>query len=192
MTAIILSGGKATRLDGADKAFIKIKSIPLIKRQLCMLRKIFKQVIVVTNSPEKYRRLKGVKVIQDNIPDKGPLGGIYSGLLASRSYYNFIVASDMPFLNSGLIKYMCRNTFGYDAVVPKIKDRYEPLFSIYSKDCLICIKDSLHRKNFKISNFFSKVKVKAISEEEVLRFGLPQAIFTNINTRQDLKRLSCE
>ena len=190
MTAIILAGGKASRMDGADKAFLKIGQETVIDRQSRLLKKLFEKIIIVTNSPQKYRYIEDIKIISDITPNLGSLGGVYSGLTASSSFYNFVIACDMPFINSRLIKYMCKNTPGYDVVVPKINDRYEPLFCIYSKSCLVYIKQLFDKKVLKISELFSMVKVKEITNNEVLQFASPEKIFTNINTREDLVRFT--
>lgn len=190
MTAIILAGGKATRMRGQDKAFLKIGNIPLIKRQLRLLKRYFKKIIIVTNSPQRYKNLKGVEVVTDIMPYQGPLGGIYSGLLASRHNYNFVVACDMPFINLDLIKYMSKKMDGFDVVVPKINNRYEPLFCIYSRNCLKYIKELLDKKIFKIRKFFSKVRVKEITKHQVQQFASPEVIFANINTKEDLVGLN--
>ena len=202
LTGIILAGGKAGRIKGRDKAFLKIGKDRLIDIQLRSLKKIFsrqailneggippeagKRIIVVTNSPQGYKNLKGVKLVSDIIPDIGPLGGIYSGLLASKSFYNFVIACDMPYINLSLIKYMYKKARGYDVVVPEVNHRYEPLFGIYSKNCLEIIKESLSKKNFKIRKFFPKIKLKVVSKKEILRFGHPEQLFMNINTQREL------
>jgi molybdopterin-guanine dinucleotide biosynthesis protein A len=81
---------------------------------------------------------------------------------------------------------MYKNIQGYQIIAPRINDRYEPLFSIYSKECLKSIKELLDKKIFKVSELFSKVKVREISEEEVLKFISPEIIFTNINSPEDM------
>ena len=65
MTAIILAGGKSSRM-GCDKAFIEIEGLPVIKRQLSKLRKIFNKIIIVTDNSDKYK-FKAVKVVPDNV-----------------------------------------------------------------------------------------------------------------------------
>ncbi|GAH69705.1 unnamed protein product, partial [marine sediment metagenome] len=77
MTAIILSGGNNKRIS-TDKAFLKVGQKPIIEQEIDVLSSIFSRIIIVTNSPEKYRYLKA-DLTSDLIPDKGPLGGIYSG-----------------------------------------------------------------------------------------------------------------
>lgn len=188
MTAIILAGGKSSRM-GYDKAFAELGGAPLIEKQVDLLRGIFKKIIIVTNTPEKYK-LSKVKTVKDIIPGFGPLSGIYSGLIASRSLHNFIVACDMPFINTGLIEYMHKKAAGYDVVIPKVKNKYEPLFCIYSQSCLKYIKALFEKKSLRIISFFPQVKVKKITAREISRFSRPEKIFVNINTPWDLRKIS--
>lgn len=188
MNAIILAGGQSSRF-GSDKAFIEIDGVPLIKRQIQFLKDIFKKIIIVTNKPQDYK-FEDVELVQDIIKNRGPLAGIYSGLMASDTFYNFFIPCDMPFLNSGLINYMFGLKEGFDAVVPKLKKGYETLFAIYSKNCLEPIYKILNTDNLRIVNFFAQVKLREVSEEEVLVFGDPDILFMNINTKDDLCRIS--
>ena len=185
MNAIILAGGKSSRF-GRDKAFVKIDGTPIIKRQLQILRSLFKKIIIVTNNPDKYR-LRGVKIIQDIIPDRGPLGGIYSGLGASDSIYNFFVACDMPFIKEALIRYIIKNRRGFDVVVPKINKKFHPLFGLYRKDCVKIIEKRLSEGRFNISGIFSELKCRFITAQEVRRFDRKMLSLVNINTGRDFE-----
>lgn len=188
VTGIILAGGKSSRF-GKDKSFVLFNGKPLIEILIDKLSSLFEDLMIITNRPRLYEKYK-IRTETDLIKDCGPLGGIYTGLSTSNTRHNFFVACDMPFINSELIKYMCKNAYGYDVVVPKINNRYESLFAIYSKTCLKFIKLMLDKKIFKISKFFPKVVVREISENEVLSFVLPQEIFMNINTPEDLVKIS--
>lgn len=185
MTAIILAGGKSSRM-GTDKAFLKIGNQSLIKRQIGLLRKIFEKIIIVTNSSPKYRGYKGIKIISDIIPHRGPLGGIYSGLIASNSTYNFVIACDMPFINPGLIRYIIRNRDNYDIIIPKIDRKYHPLFGVYSKNCIPIMEKALRKDKLNVSTIFPKVKTGFISRQEIERFDKQLLSLININTQDDL------
>ncbi len=189
MTAIILAGGKSTRMKGQDKAFIRINNQFLINRQLRLLKRDFKKIIIVTNSPQKYKSLKGVRVITDFVPHQGPLGGIYSGLLSSETFYNFVVACDMPFINEALIKYMLKNSDNYDAVIPRVDGQNHPLFGVYSKKCLAVIKKLLPENKLRVSDIFPQLKMRFILRREIERFDRRLLSIVNINSKKDLLAL---
>lgn len=185
-TAIILAGGKNTRM-GVDKAFLKIREKTIIDLILDRLKSIFEEITIVTNSPGRYRYL-GVRLLPDIIPDSGPLGGIYSGLVNTRKFQNFFFACDTPFLNLELIKYMKNNRNNFDVITPKLKYGYETLHTIYSKNCIGPIEKQLQEGNLKIIDFFSKVKVKEINENILKQFDARLLSFFNINRDADYQQ----
>lgn len=187
MTAIILAGGKSSRM-GQDKALIKVDGMPLVKRQIILLKRIFKKIIIVANGSKKYR-FRGVKMVTDIIPNQGPLGGIYTGLATSNSFYNFVLACDMPFINEALIRYMIKNRDNYDVLIPRIDGKFHPLFGIYSKNCIPIMEKAVRKDKLNVSTIFPKVKTGFISRKEIKRFDKQLLSLVNINTKEDLEMM---
>lgn len=191
MTGIILAGGKNSRIS-TSKAHIKMGKHTIIEKAVNLFRDIFNEIIIITNKPDDYTNL-GVKLASDIIPGKGPLGGIYSGLKLSSNHYNFIVACDMPFLESSIIQYLQRysNNDLFDVIVPEYNGFIEPLFAIYSRNCIEPIEKNLKNNQLKIRCFFTQVRVK---EVPCNKFNSVEKSFFNINTKEDLhkaRRLDC-
>ncbi len=184
MVAIILSGGNNRRMLH-NKAFLQMGQKSIIEREIEVLSTLFSRIIVVTNTPENHEHLR-VSLVSDVVPGKGPLGDIYSGLMASKDKYNSVVSCDLPFLNAGLISYMIELTEGHDIVVPRLNGLVEPLHAIYSKHCLIPIKRQLDRNELKIQSFFGEVKVRYIRESEIKKYDPKGIAFFNVNTEEDL------
>jgi len=187
VTGIILSGGKSTRMK-TDKAFLKLGPKVMIEELILRVEKKFSKLMIIANDREKYMKF-GIRVTGDIMPDKGPLGGIYTALVKSESVYNFIFSCDAPFVNPDLIDYMISKAKDFDVIVPRWKDRFEPLHAIYSKNCIGAIKSQLEENDLKITNFFSKVSVKVIEQGELERFDLGQLPFMNINTREEYSKI---
>jgi molybdopterin-guanine dinucleotide biosynthesis protein A len=182
VSGIILSGGKSIRM-GQDKAFLLLGDKPLVEKVINAFGELFEQVLVVTNNPEKYGEYRQKLTIkEDVIPDKGPLGGIYSGLLSSQNVYNFIIACDMPFLNRELLAYIVNQAKNFDAVIPEYKGRLNPLFALYSKDCIPEFKKQISQDNLKIRNFIGDMNAKILPSAEVEKLDPQGLSFTNINT----------
>ena len=108
LTGIILSGGKSTRM-GENKALIPIDGVPIIERIHRLFQELFEEVIIVSNEKHLYKRLSA-RIVADLLPDKGALGGLYTGLFFSSFHHAFCVACDMPFLNGKLIEYLAGKT----------------------------------------------------------------------------------
>lgn len=119
VAGIVLAGGRSKRM-GRNKVYLSFGGKFLIEIIIDKISPLFKDIMIVVSQPELYKRL-GFCVRKDIIPEKGPLGGIYTGLLYSNNRYNFVVACDMPFLNPNLIRYMIKNCQCYDIVVPEYK-----------------------------------------------------------------------
>ena len=118
VTGVILAGGKSRRY-GRNKALVEFEGMRLIERTVTVMRAVFDQVILVTNTPHEYAYL-GLPMVQDLIRGLGPLGGIYTGLEMTTEEAGFFVACDMPFLNQSLILHMVEIRGTYDAVVPRV------------------------------------------------------------------------
>ncbi|MEW5705339.1 MAG: formate dehydrogenase accessory sulfurtransferase FdhD [Actinomycetota bacterium] len=187
MSAIILAGGKSTRM-GRDKSSVMIGGETLLGRSVRMLKGMFDEVIVVNNgqTPPVPR---GVKVVHDDVPYQGPLGGISAGLKASSHDENLVVAVDMPFVNHQVINYLASFVGEADAVVPKTNDGLQPLFAFYSKSCLPAIERALADKELKVTSLFSHVRVKYVDHHMMAHLSGADKTFININTEDDLKEV---
>ena len=128
------------------------------------------------------------KVVVDLYLGKGALGGIYTGLASADTCYSLIVGCDMPFLNRDLLNYLINSAPGFDVVVPEINGMIEPLHGIYSKDCLITIKQLLDQGELSVSKLFDFVKTRYVSHDEIEEFDPEHLSFFNINTQDDLKK----
>jgi molybdopterin-guanine dinucleotide biosynthesis protein A len=151
---------------------------------------LFTRTIVVTNTPDSYRNYS-VEVTKDALNIRGPLTGIYSGLLRSTDEYNFIAACDMPFLNPGLISYMGEIAAGHDAVVPNFDGFLEPLHAIYRRGLLPVMEAQIRKQDRRIRGLFDHIKVRYVTDEEIVRFDPRKRSFRNINTPGEYKEAVC-
>jgi len=184
-TAIILSGGKNSRM-GCNKAFLEIDGQKIIEKIIQELYGVFDQVIIVSNEPIAYSYLD-VEVIPDLIPGCGPLSGMHAGLAKARNYYSLVVACDMPFVDSRLAGYLVQEAPGFDVVVPQVNQLLQPLFAVYSQNCLTEIKKCIERRVFSISAFYHRVRVKYIPQKIIAELVNPYRVFLNVNTPYDLE-----
>lgn len=187
VTGIILAGGKNSRM-GRQKAFIEIDGIPIIDIILKIFRELFSEIIIVTNTPKDFEYTK-VRLVKDIIPNKGSLGGLYTGIKEAAFDDCFVVACDMPYINLQLIKYIIQIK-GYDVVVPQIDNKFEPLFAVYSKNCLKTIKQNLSEERLRILDIFSKVNVREIYESEIRLYDSKLLSLINLNTPEELNNMT--
>ena len=185
---IVLAGGKSSRLE-RDKSLEMVGGRHLLQRVISVVSPLSRDVIVVKAKGQSFPHFISsprLRIVSDIYPDKGALGGLYTGLTASNSFYNLVVASDMPFLNQTLLRYMLYMTEGFDAVVPRQDDKLEPIHAIYSQRCIAPIERMLERGDLKIQGIFPLLKVRYLETQEINRFD-PQCLsIFNVNTDTDL------
>ena len=185
MTGIILAGGKSRRM-GENKAFIDTGGVPLFERVYRIFREIFPEIIIVANDANLFERYEA-RLQKDIVLNKGPLGGLYTGLFCSPSYHAFCTACDMPLLNPRLIKYMVEERDEYDVIVPKTRDGLHPLHAIYSKKCLSPMRQLLDCDDLRIVNFFHRVRVRYIDEPEIRKVDPHMRSLINVNTEEEME-----
>ena len=89
--------------------------------------------------------------------------GIASALDFSTNEINFVVACDIPYINLSFVRKMLAEAIDVDMVIPVGSDgKYEPLFAVYCKSALAAINDVLASGRRKISDVFSRCRVKYI------------------------------
>ena len=189
MTAIILAGGKSSRL-GQNKALQTIEGKSLLQWVIDRLAILSTEIIVAAagGEPMPCTSAVTIKTVCDVYPGKGPLGGIYSGLRTSTSPRAIVVGCDTPFLSVGLLDYMSRISSTFDVIVPRIEDKVEPLCAVYSRSCLAPIQGLLEQNELRINTLFAMVEVIYVGEDEINRFDPQHLSFFNINSRADLDR----
>lgn len=185
LSAVILAGGKSRRL-GRDKTALRINGKTFLTRTVELLAGCCSEVIVVTNTPGVYTHPQA-RIVSDIYPDKGALGGLYTGLAAAARPYCIAVAADMPFLSCNLMSYLASLTPGYDVVIPASGKHVEPLHAIYGRACLAPMQRILLRSSAEpIISFFADVRVRKVTDEETASVDPDRLSMFNINTPDDL------
>ena len=188
-SVLVLAGGKSSRMGlNKDKGHMRFKGTSLIEyvlTNLLSIKGVGKDNVIIVGPKEKYTKHQ-FTVVEDLYPQKGPLGGIFSGLQYSKTVYNLVVGYDMPFIKPKLVEYMLSQSKGYDLVIPTYgQELYEPLCAIYNKNCLKIIETNLKNDVLAVRNIFPFCKIRWIREEEIRIFDPELYSFFNINFRSD-------
>jgi molybdopterin-guanine dinucleotide biosynthesis protein A len=189
-TGIILAGGESTRMPG-DKAFMEVAGRRVIDIQIEVMHGLFEEILIVANT-DRVGALavfegEGVEVVEEAVRGFGPLGGILSGLAASRSDEVFIVACDLPFINREGVTFVMESLKGFQVAVPCTPDGLEPLHAAYHWSCRPFIEEQLDSGDLKVTRFFDRVSVNEIPWEELGRFDPTGRMLFNINSPADMR-----
>ncbi len=183
ITAIVLAGGKSRRM-GCDKALLDLQGRPLLVHVVERLKPWFSNIIIA-GAPVPDIGIPGCRIIPDLVPGAGPLGGIYSALMASNTRNNFVLAGDMPFFNMDIVAHLAVFAGRYDVVVPTLGRGLEPLHAFYSKTCLGAIRHALDTEAYQVFTFYRDVAVKRVPGSMLSRYDPEKTAFFNVNTHSD-------
>lgn len=103
VTLGILAGGRGSRLDGADKAWLQRDGVPQVRRLAVRLARDAGAVLVSANRALERHAACGLTAVPDRIPDAGPLGGLDALAQACRSEWLLTVPVDLVSVNDCLL-----------------------------------------------------------------------------------------
>jgi len=99
--AVVLTGGTAARMGGADKAALEIDGVTLLERSLAATIGVAEVVVV----GEEVATSRPVSRAREDPPRGGPAAGLLAGLdrFATPPDLVVVLAVDMPRLNAGTV-----------------------------------------------------------------------------------------
>ena len=119
----------------------------------------------------------------------GPLAGIHAALSHIRTPQAFVVGCDMPNIDSSLIAYLCNLDGDWDAALPWLEVGPEPLYAVYRTSCLPVMDRQLRQSQRKIRLTLEQLRLRKVSQQEVLAITGNLMTFHNINRVGDLELL---
>lgn len=180
-TVILLAGGKSTRM-GQDKGLLELEGKPMIQHVIDRAKTLQLPILIVANNTE-YAQF-GLPVFADEIENKGPLGGIYTGLLHSSTALNLVISCDAPYVSLELMKHLLETAQEnrMEITVPKY-GQLHPLIAVYHRNVLNRIKSAIDEHDLKVLNMLNRAKTGILDLTN--RFSGRE--FSNINEKKDLK-----
>ncbi len=196
LSGFILAGGDSRRM-GQAKALLRLGGETMIERQIRLLRFVSRTVTAI-GSPDGFPSL-AVPTFADQLSGCGPLGGIYTALLNTRTEFNLVVGCDLPFVSARFLAFLVRRALDWqaDATVPESPDfGVQPVCAVYRRSTLRIVRASLNAHLNKTQELIYRLPARVIPWREIARAGFPRHVFDNINTPEDheaaLQRLKRE
>lgn len=186
ITGILLAGGKSKRM-GRNKGNIRIGNQLLYQYPLKVLESLCENVFISTCNKANYPDTH--ILVCDEIPDIGPLGGIYSCLKKSDTDLNIVLSCDMPLVNKALFEFLLGESMGYDVVVPALPGhKSEPLCGVYRRTITDVIGQMIRNEVYAVHEIFNLVRCRIVGISQNMPFYTP-GMFMNINDSCDLDHL---
>ncbi|MFN3716440.1 MAG: molybdenum cofactor guanylyltransferase MobA [Thiobacillus sp.] len=103
LAAVVLAGGRGSRMGGVDKGWVAYRGRPLIEWVLqAVAPQVGEQVISANRSLDRYAAT-GHRVLPDTLPDfPGPLAGVLAAMRAVAAPWLLVVPCDTPHLPADL------------------------------------------------------------------------------------------
>ena len=185
ITAVILSGGRSSRMQGEDKGLILLNDKPLIGYVADVVNsKVVRLLISANRNIDAYQQYG--EVISDELTDfQGPLAGIVKAMSVVSTPYLLVLPCDSPLVNEIVIDRLiqCMTDKDMDICVAGDGVRIHPTFALIKtslKDNLLDFLDSGERKLglWIEQNDFQKVD---LSDQP--------KVFINLNNPQDFDKI---
>lgn len=183
ITAIILAGGKATRMGGLDKGQVLFQQKPLITHIISRLIPQVDEILINANREIETYKTLGYQILQDEIADfAGPLAGMQLGLKYASNDYLLTVPCDSPLLPNDLASRLHTALIAHHADIAIVSSdgNVHPVFCLCKKSVLPALNDYLNQGGRKVSEWQQGLNHVYVDCSDCAE------AFTNLNTQQDL------
>ncbi|MFJ4314593.1 NTP transferase domain-containing protein [Streptomyces lavendulae] len=133
--AIVLAGGAARRLGGADKPALPVGGRPLLDRVLTACADATATVVVGTRRPTA----RPVRWALEDPPGGGPVAALEAGLRATTAELVLVLSADLPFLDPDTVRTLLAAASrgpGDGALLRDPEGRDQPLVAAYRAEPL--------------------------------------------------------
>lgn len=182
VTGVVLAGGRARRMGGADKGLLPLAGRPMVEHVLAALAPQVAGVLISANrNRERYAAL-GHPVVADRMGEhEGPLAGVASAMRAARTPYLLVVPCDSPLLPADLAERLCRalEQAGAELSVAHDGERMQPVFALLSCTLLPSLLAYLDGGGRKVDAWYAERRLVLAD------FAGQAEAFLNVNTPGD-------
>jgi len=194
---VILAGGLARRMDGAEKMRIRVGHATILERTLARLRPQCARLMLNANADAARFAETGLPVVADSVPDfPGPLAGILAGLdfaAAQAPEIAWLVSapSDCPFLPRDLVPrlHQARSDAGATLACAASGGQRHPVIALWPVALREDLRRAITQKGARKVGEWSARYTLAVADWP----AAPVDPFFNVNTPEDVaeaKRLA--
>ena len=165
ITAILLAGGRATRMGGQDKGLVELAGRPMIAHVLAALAPQVDQVLINANrNLDRYAGFGWPVVPDEDSGFLGPLAGLAAGLRAADTPLVLTVPCDCPLLAPDLAArlYFALEREDAEIAVPFDGERLQPVFALAKAELADSLKAYLDGGDRKIDRWFAQHRLATV------------------------------
>ena len=182
--ALILAGGRSSRMGGGDKSLMPLHGRPLLCHVLDRIRPQASHLLINSNSDPSLFRDFGLAVRPDTLPDRpGPLAGILTGLIWAAELgatHLVTVPCDTPFLPHDLVPRLRHDLNRSRAQIAVARDpgQSHPVIALWQVGLAVQLATDLEAGTRSVYRWLKQFE---ICESEFATFH-----FSNLNTPADI------
>ena len=191
-SVLILAGGQGSRFGYMEKALIPLGDKTLIEHMIESFENSINDIIISVRDEKQKEKLEPYvgnrTIVTDWYKGTGPLAGMLEGFKAAKGEYVFVVACDMPFINTEVMNLLFECADKHDAALPVWDDRnLEPLHAVYRRQPLVFeIEEAIKRnERFVLAPVYQLDDVVYVDMGKIRNFDPELKTFLNINTIED-------
>jgi len=185
IAAAIVAGGQATRFGGRDKSRVLINGQSIISRQVAALQPLTEDLFIVASQRERFSDLPW-RVCPDVLPDTGVVGAILTALESTSADRVIVVACDLPFLDTPLLRRLLELAANADGAWVRTPAGAEPLLACYRRHAAPRIRAAIEAGRRKAADLDQTLTMRVVDLAELRTFGDPSRLLANINSPEDL------
>ena len=177
-SGIVLNGGRSSRM-GIPKGEMDFLGRPLIERAIDALIEAGASEVIIVGGKPFVSNAEGVRSVEDEYPDEGPLGGLITGLLNARMEQAVVLSNDLMSIDGSTIRRIL--DFGQlaDLAIPMAGGVPQVLTALWKVSCLKVLESAFKSGSRSLKSVLGNFDVVEILE-------LDDAKFVNANTQSDI------
>ena len=179
ITAVILAGGRASRMGGNDKGLLLLDGISLFARAVSRIEPHVDEILVTANRNLEFYSGFGLKVLSDE--GSGPLSGLRQAMRSAGHPLILTLPCDTPFFPENLVSMLKHGLIetGAQIAIPESAGKTHQALMLCRQELLSDLDEFLEQGGRKVLGWQQR------HEHALVSFPEPDAFF-NINTRDDL------
>jgi molybdopterin-guanine dinucleotide biosynthesis protein A len=182
---------------GSDKALLTLPGsgqISFLQRLIRVMLGVCEELVLVARDAlqaDGYAPYvsSSVRMVVDEVPDCGPLMGIYSGLRVVDASQALVCAVDTPLLQASLLTFLLAQGGDDRLVIPVVDGLPQVLLALYPRALLPLIEERLRAGRRDPRSLLEVAATRYISEEQLRAVDPDLRSFLNVNTPEELNML---
>jgi molybdopterin-guanine dinucleotide biosynthesis protein A len=163
-SGFVLAGGGSTRM-GRNKALLPFRGTTLVEHIAEIVRQAAGSATLI-GDPVQLGHL-GLPVVFDELPSRGPAGGIYTALSITKNNWNLIAGCDMPAITCEVLLALLRRAAETSSTTNVVAAAGgdgdpEPLCAVYHRRCQPALARAISENRLKMKNLLTELGVETL------------------------------